>query len=147
MSLPGKNLEKGILSQTFMKSSLKPNFDMENSKIRLIIPIFFIFILIFVSINQKCLKLSQKKFSPIFMKITTYPNFDMENSKTENILPYFFFTISIFSSISKKCLIKWVKNCFLRFSRKLPHNLIFMWRIQKLILCSHAFSSSFSVLV
>ena len=46
---------------------------MDDSKIELIFPNFFIFIFIFTSISQKMIKkMSQKVFSQIFMKIPIY---------------------------------------------------------------------------
>ena len=39
-----------------MKSFTQRNFDMDNSKIELVFPNFFIFILIFASISKKGLK-------------------------------------------------------------------------------------------
>ena len=139
--MPSKVSQK-FLSPIFMKITTFPNFEMENAKIENVSPYFFTFIFIFASISQKCPKKWSKTFSPIFMKITTYPNFNMENSKIKLIFPNFF--TFIFALISQKCLTKWVKNFFLRCSWKLPHNLILIWRIQKLKSFSHIFSSSFS---
>ena len=57
MSLTGKNFnKKKRFSEIFMKSSIQPNFHMENSKIELIFPYFSILIFIFASISQKWLK-------------------------------------------------------------------------------------------
>ena len=54
----------------------------------------------------------------------------MGNSKIELIFPNSFVFIYIFASISQKFHKKWVKNFFLGFSWKLPHELILTWRIQ-----------------
>ena len=80
------------------------------------------------------------------MKSSIYPNIDMKNSKFQLIFPYFFILIFILASISQKCLKKWVKKISLRFSWKLPHILILIWRIQKSKAFSHMFLSSFSFL-
>ena len=70
----------------------------------------------------------------------------MENLKIQLIFPLFFIFIFIFASISQKCLKEWVKNLFHRFSWKLPHILILIWRIEKLKTFSHIFSPSSSFL-
>ena len=68
----------------------------------------------------------------------------MENSNIEGISPCFFTYIFIFSSISQERPKKWVNFFYLRFSGKLPHNLILLWIIQKSNSFSHIFSSSSS---
>ena len=55
--------------QIFMKIAIEPNSDVENSKIKLIFPIFFIYTFIFALISQKYLKKWVNFFSQIFMKI------------------------------------------------------------------------------
>ena len=56
-----------------MKISVQPNFDMENSKIKLIFSIFFIFILIFALISQKkSLQNESKIFFSDFHEISIY---------------------------------------------------------------------------
>ena len=57
--------ESIFLPQIFMKIAIRPNFDMENSKIKLIFQNLFIYIFIFASFSQRmAYKMSQK----IFMK-------------------------------------------------------------------------------
>ena len=120
---------------------------MSNSKIELIFPIFFIFIFIFASISQKCLKKWVKNFFFNFHEITTYPNFDTEKSKIENIFPYFFIFIFIFAWNCQKCPKKWVKTFLNRFLWKLPYNLILIWINQKLNSIFQIFWSSFLFLL
>ena len=125
MAYSGKNLKKNF-SQIFKKSCTKPNFDMENSKIKLIFPIFFIFIFIFATITQECLKkigqkikmsykMGQILFSQIFMKISLQPNFDVENSNIKLIFAIFFIP-SLF--LPRKFLI-----------RKFAYTLTILWRV------------------
>ena len=62
LSFSGKNFKKTLFPQIFMNRSIQPNFDMGNSKIKLIFSNFLIFIFIFPSISQKCLKKWVKNF-------------------------------------------------------------------------------------
>ena len=52
----GLKNESKLFSHIFMKISVQSNIDMENSKIKLIFPNFFIYIFIFALISQNCHK-------------------------------------------------------------------------------------------
>ena len=59
---------------------------MENLKIEIIFPYFFLSLSLFLPrLVKNVLKMNQNFFFQIFMKTTTYPNFDMESLKIENI--------------------------------------------------------------
>ena len=118
-----------------MKSSMWPNFDMENSKIGLIFQYFFIFILIFTLISQKLLKrwvkISFLRFSRKFLyNLTLTWRIHRSNSFSQN----FSFTSSFFAQLVKNVWKNWSNFLLLRFSWKLLMKivkLILIWRIKK----------------
>ena len=72
---------------------------MENSKIKLIFPNFFIFIFIFTLITQKkAYKMGQKFFSQIFMKISIYHIFS--NKCKERLFKNPSFQGGVYSSVA-----------------------------------------------
>ena len=116
---------------------------MDNSKIKLNLQKFFIFIFIFALICQKCLKKWVKNLLLQFpwklpqililiwriQKLKTIPNI---LSSSSSFLPW----------LVKNSLKNVSKFFFTRFSWKLPYNLTLTWIIQK----SNSFSQFFSSL-
>ena len=88
---------------------------MDNSKIELISPNFFIFIFNFASISKKWLKKWVKWF---FLRFSWKFLYNLilifRIQKSNSFFPNLFIFIFIFASVSQKCLSKW-------FSWKLPH--------------------------
>ena len=132
-----------------MKNSIKPNFDMGNSKLELIFSYFFIFIFMFASIYQdypkKWVEFFYHRFS---WKVPYNPSLIWRIQKLNSFLQIFFFSFFFLPRLVKNVL----KNgsvFFLRFSWKLSCNLILIWRIQKsnsffqVFSCSSSFLASF----
>ena len=88
--------------------------------------------------------MGQTFFPQIFMKVAIEPNFDTENSKIKLIFPIFFSFAPSFLPWLVKNVLKNGSIFFLRFSWKLPYNLILIWRSQKSNSFFQFFSSSSS---
>ena len=110
----------------YIKIAIKPNFDMDNSKIELIFPYFFIFIFIFGLISQKWLKKSFKNVLLRFWWKLPYKLILIRKIHGSNSFSQIF-------SFRFSFLPRLVKNV-------LSCNLILIWRIQK----SNSFFQNFS---
>ena len=127
---------------------MSPNFDMENSKIKIIFPNFFIFTFIFVSISQKCLKKWVKNFLLGFpWKLSHNLILIWRIRKSDSFFHSFSSSFLFLPRLVKNVLKNELKIFSHRFSWKLPYNLILIWRNQKFNSFSQIFSSSSSILV